>query len=247
MKFIKENKGLIISILLALITVVLVHNYISALEERAAEDKEKKFQQTKEVVVLEQDIEVGTILSTEVLTLKEKPKNLVHPEAVTNIDDARGKKVYHNMLAGEVLLTPNLHEEDDTSKLSFSIPDGKRAITISVNQVSGVAGFVQAGDSVDVVVTASGSDIDPDGADKETPDKSKIILSNAYVLAVGENIPQEKQERVQGVETVTLSVTPSKSELLTIADEIGEIRLLLRATGDNIHYRGQEIDLGEVF
>jgi pilus assembly protein CpaB len=118
-----------------------------------------------------------------------------------------------------------------TNGLAFIVPSGKRAISIPVDDVSGVAGLLKPGDRVDVVAVVP----EPDATgQKETP-TSFVIMQNISILAVNGKLEEEKttkkeEKLAQG--TVTLAVTPEESRRLLLANQKGVIRLMLRSPVD---------------
>jgi pilus assembly protein CpaB len=107
--------------------------------------------------------------------------------------------------------------------LTYKIPEGHRAMTVSVDQVAGVAGFINPGNIVDVVLTAS-----PPGSSQSI---SKIVLQNVPVLAVGQ-IVEQKEGKPVAVPTVTTDVSPEDAEKLAVASTQGRLQLVLRRAGD---------------
>jgi pilus assembly protein CpaB len=102
-----------------------------------------------------------------------------------------------------------------------TIPDGMRAVTVKVNDVIGVAGFVVPGSRVDLIL--SGSPTEAGGVEM-----AKVILENIQVLAAGQNVASDDNGRPQSVPVVTLLVTPEQSEVVALASVDGRIQLALR-------------------
>ena len=120
--------------------------------------------------------------------------------------------------------------------LSSVIPDGYRAMTVKVDDVVGVSGFIQPGTLVDIVVTI----IPPDGA-RQREKVSKIVLQNIKVLASGGNIDKPKNEKENDrVKAVTLQVTPEQAEKLALASSEGRLQLVMRNSVD----QGDEVTPG---
>jgi pilus assembly protein CpaB len=112
--------------------------------------------------------------------------------------------------------------KDAGSGLPVVIPEGKRAVSVRVNEVIGVAGYVLPGTKVDVLATASPTD-------KREDMTTKLVLSNVQVLAAGTKIEQDgEQGKPMSVNVVTLLVTPEESEKLTLGATEGKIQLALR-------------------
>jgi pilus assembly protein CpaB len=120
--------------------------------------------------------------------------------------------------------------------LSSVIPEGFRAMTVKVDEVVGVSGFIMPGTLVDVVVVIS----PPQGAAAQDR-VSKIVLQNIKVLASGQNIDKPKNEKeAERVKSVTLQVTPEQAEKLALASTEGQLQLVMRNSVD----QGDEVTPG---
>ena len=126
------------------------------------------------------------------------------------------------MIENEPVLPVKLAAKDAGAGLPAVIPEGMRAVSVRVNEVIGVAGYVLPGTHVDVLATAS-----PTGSGADTT--TKIVLTNVQVLAAGTKMEQDtEQGKPMAVNVVTLLVTPEESERLTLASTEGKIQLALR-------------------
>ena len=228
MKKLKKHRGLIISIVLAFLTVMVLHQYIQAVENQHGEDMAPfDYDEEAEIVVTNQDLSPGTVLTTENLETKTVYKGDIHPEAVTDKEEVLGEVLTREMVTEEVLLHSKLLPEEEVNKLSHSIPEDKRAMSVSVDEVSGVAGFIQAGDRIDAIATIF------DEEDRVIGDRdTETIIEEIKVLAAGEKVMYAEQELIQHVSTVTLAVTSSEAEILADSEQKGTIRLLLRPLVD---------------
>jgi len=231
MKKIKKYRGLILSLLLAIVTVFVIHQYISAIENQYNNETVEDQAEKGQVVVASQNISAGKVLTSEHLELKTVSKGEIHSEAVLDKDEVIGEVLVQDMVEDEVLLAQKLLPEHEVNRLSHAVPDNKRAISVSVNEVSGVSGFIQAGDRIDVLATLFDQDDQQDQEQDET--KTEMILEDLKVLAAGHKVLYTNQELVQEVSTVTLAVTPNEAVTLTDAGEEGVIRLLLRPIVDD--------------
>lgn len=130
--------------------------------------------------------------------------------------DSRVVKV--NVVRGEPLMEAKLAPEGSAGGLSGVIAEGKRAITVRVNDVIGVAGFALPGNKVDILVNAK---------DEHTKPISKIVLEQILVLAVAQNLGRD-ETKAKLVDAVTLEVSPEQAEKLDLARSIGSLSLVLR-------------------
>ncbi|MBC7324510.1 MAG: Flp pilus assembly protein CpaB, partial [Moorella sp. (in: Bacteria)] len=119
--------------------------------------------------------------------------------------------------------------KDPSQGLAFLVSPGKRAATIAVNDVSGLAGLLRPGDRVDVAGTV---DV-PLGSARETV--TSLLIQNVHVLAVNQFAdpsPVKSSNKSTQTQTITLEVTPQQAQTLILAAERGSVRLLLRSPGD---------------
>ncbi|MDP3037095.1 MAG: Flp pilus assembly protein CpaB, partial [Rhodocyclaceae bacterium] len=130
--------------------------------------------------------------------------------------DSRVAKV--SLLRGEPVLEARLSPVGTTGGLSAVINEGKRAITVRVNEIVGVAGFALPGNLVDILINMQ------DDANKPV---SKIVLEQILVLAVAQQVTQD-QTKPQVVNAVTLEVTPEQAEKIDLARSVGTLSLVLR-------------------
>jgi pilus assembly protein CpaB len=137
------------------------------------------------------------------------------------ISDVVDRGVIVNMVANEPILESKLAAEGAGGGLTATIPDGMRAVSVAVNDVIGVAGFVLPGSRVDVILSGSPTD-------KNNIEISKVILENVQVLAAGQNVTTDNNGKPQNVQVVTLLVTPEDSQKLALASVDGRIQLALR-------------------
>ena len=126
------------------------------------------------------------------------------------------------LVKNEIVLGAKLASKEAGAGLPPIIPDGMRAVSVRVNEVIGVAGYVLPGTRVDVLATAS-----PNGNAQEVT--SKVILSNVQVLTAGTRMEQDQEKgKPMAVTVVTLLVYPEQSERLALASTEGKIQLALR-------------------
>ena len=131
-------------------------------------------------------------------------------------------------MANEPILDSKLAPREAGAGLSATIPEGMRAVSVAVNDVIGVAGFVGPGTSVDVLVTGTIPGASQSGAQYVT----RTILENIRVLAAGQKVEQDVDGKPQTVPVVTLLVSPQDAATLTMASTEGKIQLALRNTID---------------
>jgi pilus assembly protein CpaB len=177
---------------------------------------------TKRVVVANAALSLGSELRRDDITTVDWPASSVPEGAFEDPASLVGRGLIDSVVRHEPILPGKLASKEAGSGLPPIIPAGKRAMSVRVNEVIGVAGYVLPGTHVDVVVTAS-----PTNRPEDTT--SKVVLSNVEVLAAGTRLEQDsKDSKPVQVTVVTLLVTPEEAERLTLGSTEGKIQLALR-------------------
>jgi pilus assembly protein CpaB len=175
---------------------------------------------TAPVAVATSDVAPGTALTAEMAKIASWPKELIPAQAVTSLSQLHGRVAMMPIAQGEPILNRKLAPEGTAAGLSGLLDLNKRALTVRVDDVSGVAGFIHPGNRVDVL-----ADIKvPDGKEHV----SKTILQNILVLTAGQVWEQKGDNKPVVVNTVTLELEPDQAEILNLASNEGKIRLSLR-------------------
>lgn len=180
------------------------------------------------VAVAKVAIPVGTKIIAEQVMVVPFPKESTPEGAFDAPDKLVGRVAVTNIAPREPITEARLAPEGTAGGLSAVIPEGYRAMTVKVDDIVGISGFIMPGTLVDVVVV-----INPDeGAGRKDP-ISKIVLQNIKVLANGKNIDQpENQRESNSVKAVTLLVTPEQAEKLALAASEGRLQLVMRNSID---------------
>jgi pilus assembly protein CpaB len=180
------------------------------------------------VAVAKVAIPVGMKIIPEQVTIVQFPKESLPDGAFETADKLAGRVAIVNIAAREPITESKLAAEGTAGGLSAVIPEGYRAMTVKVDDVVGISGFIMPGALVDIVVV-----IDPaERAGNEDP-ISKIVLQNIKVLANGQNIDKpEDQREANSVKAVTLQVTPEQAEKLALAATEGKLQLVMRNSID---------------
>jgi pilus assembly protein CpaB len=177
---------------------------------------------TRPVVVAAADLDVGAELTHDNVRIIEWPANAVPAGAFGNPDEVIGRGLILPVIQNEPFLPMKLASKEAGSGLPPAIPPGLRAVSVRVNEVIGVAGYVLPGTRVDVVATVSPTQSAQDMT-------SKVILTNVQVLAAGTKIERDTDKnKPMAVSVVTLLVDPDEAERLTLASTEGKIQLALR-------------------
>lgn len=181
---------------------------------------------TDQVVVAAADIELGGRLDAPALRTIAWPSGNVPEGSFRSADALAGRIARAGIQRGEAILEARLAPVGTKGGLSAVIAEGKRAMTVRVNDVVGVAGFALPGNHVDVVVSTH-----QDGRG-ESGQISKIVLEHILVLAVAQEANRD-ETKPKVVSAVTLEVTPAQAETLDLARSVGSLSLVLRNQVDS--------------
>jgi pilus assembly protein CpaB len=177
---------------------------------------------TQKVIVAASDLDIGAEIQQDDLRIIDWPANAVPAGAFHDSNEVIGRGLVLPVIQNEPILPMKLASKEAGGGLPPAIPQGMRAVSVRVDEVIGVAGYVLPGTRVDVVVTLSPSESHKDVT-------SKVILNNVQVLAAGTKIDRETDKnKPVAVSVVTLLVNPEESERLTLAATEGKIQLALR-------------------
>jgi pilus assembly protein CpaB len=177
---------------------------------------------TQRVVVANADLTLGSELRPDDLKTVEWPVSAVPEGAFDDPAKLLGRGLISSVVRHEPILPGKLSSKEAGAGLPPIIPPGKRAMSVRVNEVIGVAGYVLPGTRVDVVATQNPSNRAEDMT-------SKVVLSNVQVLTAGTRVEHDtKDGKPMQVTVVTLVVTPDEAERLTLASTEGKIQLALR-------------------
>jgi pilus assembly protein CpaB len=177
---------------------------------------------TQKVVVASTDLQIGAELQRDDLRVIDWPAGAVPNGAFSSAEELVGRGLVMPMIQNEPVLPMKLASKEAGAGLPPVIPKGLRAVSVRVNEVIGVAGYVLPGTRVDVVATVSPTN-------QQTDVTSKVVLTNVQVLAAGTKLESTGEgNKPMPVTVVTLLVAPVEAERLTLASTEGKIQLALR-------------------
>ena len=226
-----------VAALLALIASAGAYKFLS----ESGRVAEKARLQTVGIVVAVVDIPLGATINTNQVAVSAWPKENYPKDAIADPKTVIGRTALRDFVRGEPVIEGKLVPMNKPAGLlSLRVPQGMRAFSVKVNEVVGVGGFIVPDAMVDVVVTTAIS------SSRQQDQISKIVLENVRVLAAGQVVEQQKDNKPVTVNTVTLAVTPDDAEKLALASNDGKIQLILRnyADSDNVVTGG--IDKGRL-
>ncbi|MGH8013237.1 MAG: Flp pilus assembly protein CpaB [Candidatus Binataceae bacterium] len=216
----------IIFVLLAGVAALLAALVVySALKKREFELRQATAQNV-EIVVAAHDLTIGTKLDPAAVKLARWSRDSLPPGAFTSVGAVMNQYTKSGFVENEPIVADRLFNGDkDAGVMPMLIPPGMRAISVPVDEVSDVAGFVLPHAHVDVLVALQ---------DNGTPGNqpfSKIVLQDVEVLAVAQQI-EKINDKPQVVKVVTLLVTPQQAERVALASREGSLRLAMRNYDD---------------
>jgi pilus assembly protein CpaB len=173
-----------------------------------------------QVVVAADDIQVGTKLDAHDVRVITIPQSAVPPGAFSDTSKAVGRGAVLPVSKGEFILQSKLAPLNAGAGLPSMIPQGMRAVSVRVNDVVSVAGFVQPGSHVDVLATGNQGG----GNERQTT----TVLENVLVLAVGKSLDRNAAADAQTAPVITLAVSPDDAQKLALVSQEGRIQLSLR-------------------
>ncbi len=240
---------IIIGVVLALVAAFMTKTYIDQQRQQVIEEAKKRIATIQEsipknqakIVVAVKDIPKGTIINSDSLTTSVIPEQYVQPQAVSSPERIMGMVAILPIAKGEQITLTKLVQPRQLGGLAEGTPVGKRAITIAVDNIAGLAGMIKPGDYVDVIALLPVPVTTPEG--KQANQVAVMpLFQNVLVLAVGQDTgavttagrrQQEGEKRSENSPLITLALTPQEANLIAFVQEQGKIRLTLRSPADS--------------
>jgi pilus assembly protein CpaB len=239
------NKNILIvlggAVLVAFLMAVLVQMMLGGRGDKMAVKEEAKV----EILVASKDLRIGQELASGDMKWQSWPKGNLFGGAVVREKEQKPEEALKGRLRrdvadGEPILKTYMLGESKGNVVAASLEPGMRAVSIEVSAETMVAGFITAGDFVDVILTYktrfTTDDDDPRVGEmiNRNIDKSAIetILENVRVLAVDQTAQRPEEGKIKVGKTVTLALSPEDSERVILARDMGPLTLALRGIGD---------------
>jgi pilus assembly protein CpaB len=230
------------AVLFGLLAVFIAQSWLNSQAEMRMKSLEaqKKPITTQTVVVASKALRFGNELSSSSLKEIPWPEGAVPVGAFARIADVvggNGRRVVLTAIeANEAILSSKITGPGQRATLSATLQDGMKAVTIRVNDVEGVAGFVLPGDRVDVALTRQ---MDKAAANTD------VVLQNTRVLAIDQTA-DERNDKPSVVKAVTLEVDIASAQKLALAASVGSLSLMLRKAGEVTAETTRRISLGDL-
>jgi pilus assembly protein CpaB len=210
----------------SLVFALVVSSVFWQMTARSSSPEAPAPSQEVDVVIAARPLSVGVMIKTPDIKLVKYPSSAVPKGAFTKVEEVLDRPVVSNVLLDEPILEGRLAAKGSGLGLAPTIPVGMRAVTVRVNDVAGVAGFVLPGMHVDVLVT--GTPPNTEGATTMT----NTVLQNMLILSAGKELQADARGNAMPTPTVTIMATPAEAETLTLANNSGQIQLVLRNSSD---------------
>lgn len=188
------------------------------------------------VVIVAMPIDAGKVIAPDQIKAVQWPSSAVPLNAFAQTADVVGRVARVSMVAGEPVLSDKLAPRGAKGGLASTLPEGKRAITVKVNEVIAVAGFALPGSYVDILVN---------GKDDHRRPFSRTVLSRVKVLAV-DQVTTGAPDKPKLVSAVTVELSPREAEKLDLARNIGNLSLVLRNELDTAQVNSEGVRLADI-
>ncbi len=227
-----------IALVLSVIAVFVARQYLTRQTAPVATQQQPAMQLAT-VVVARTPLYFGTRIGREQLSVVPWPANAIPPGAFRSVDElikpGEQRVALRTVEAGEPILQSKVSGFGGRATLSAVMTEEKRAVTIRVNDVSGVAGFLLPSDRVDILLTRE------DAAQRQT----NVLLQNVKILGI-DQIASDRQDKPVVVRAVTVEVEPLDAQKLTLAQQVGSLSLSLRSLTDNEIRQVRSVNLSDL-
>jgi pilus assembly protein CpaB len=218
-----NRNRMLIGLGVALLVAFLVSNFVYRKFQEATAVKPIRMIQ---IVVAAKALPLGTRLDASMVRTISWPANQPATGMCRRVQDCANRALITPVVENEPIMQSKLAPVAAGAGLAATIPAGMRAMSVAVNDVIGVAGFVTPGTMVDVMVTGAVT------AGQGGGNITRTILENVRVLAAGQKVQQDQEGKPQTVSVITLLVSPEDATKLAMGSTQGKIQLALRNTVD---------------
>lgn len=221
-----NKRVMVFAVILALLTSFLVYIYI-----KKATTKPEVVEYIN-VYVAAKTLPARHKITENDLKQVKVTREYLNSNAVLNKADIVGKRLKDSVIEGEQILRDRLVNEDNLT-LAYKVPEGKRAVSINVNERVSVSNMIRPGDRVDVLASFDREEQEEESSVKVYPRVTTTLIQNVEVLAMGQDMTIKADKIAEPPKTVTLAVSPEDAEKLVYASEYAVICLALRRVDDS--------------
>jgi pilus assembly protein CpaB len=225
----------------SLLFALVISSVFYQMTARAGSPKKAEATDMKDIVLAARPLSVGTTVKPADIKLGKIPSANFPKGAFAKPEEVIDRPLISNVLMDEPVLDGRLAARGSGVGLAPIIPVGMRAVTLRVNDVTGIAGFVLPGMRVDVLVTGQ----PPDSTTSVTA--TPMQLQNLLVLSAGTVMQPDARGQAMPAQTVTLLGTPEQAETLTLASADARIQLVLRNGSDQTIEKTPGHDIAELY
>jgi pilus assembly protein CpaB len=230
--------ALVVAVVIGLVAVYLANSFLSGSQRRA------ELNGTTKVAVAAVPMTYGSDITADKIRFVEYPNRSIPPGAFANAAQLLpgGKKRFAliPISVNEPILATKISAEGQGASISALLPDGMRAATVRINDVSGVAGFIQPNDHVDVLITRTAP-----GEGERGTKLTDVLLQNTRVIAMGRNAKGSDGKPISA-KTATLEVNPLDAQKLALGEAAGSLSLVLRKPGEKDNPVVETISLNDL-
>ncbi len=223
----------------SLLFALVISSVFYQMTARSSAPARTEQMETKDLVIAAKPLNIGTTIKPGDVTISQVPVAAYPKTGFSKVEEVLDRPVVSNILAEEAVIEGRLAPRGSGAGLAPVIPVGMRAVTVRVNEVVGVAGFVLPGMRVDLLVTGK----PPSGAMTLT----STVLQNITVLSAGQTMSPDARGAAINAPTVTLLVTPDQAEVITLAGAEGRIQLVLRNGSDTEVQKTRGVSLATLY
>lgn len=206
---------------IGLLAAFIAYSYLS---RQIAEIEARAKGETVPVVVAKRDLNKGTRLTAETVAIRNVPRDYAHSVAVApeQFESLHGQALAFPMKAGEMVIW-GLVEGKKTPTFSARVANGRRAMTVPVDEINSISGMLEPGDMIDLIVTL----------DRKSKKITLPLMQSVQVMATGQrSVDDPRSGEKRSYSTVTLDTNPEQAQNIIIAREAGKLTALLRNPGD---------------
>ena len=217
-----------VAVVLGIVAVIVANAYLTGRERQMAASPQGMVR----VAVASMPFNFGDEITPDKVKFVQYPSTSlppgVHKSMAELLPEGKRRVALRPIVVNQPLLAADLSGGGQSATIAALLPDGMRATTVRINDVSGVAGFIKPNDTVDVLVTRQA--IGPDGVRTEQQ-VTDVLLQNVRVIAMGQSMNANRQEP-SSTQSSTLEVSPLDAQKLVLGQQLGQLSLVLRKPGE---------------